>query len=432
MMVSVGHTTSGAGQELSPPKWKSWALPEAQGQITEVDGKKTQIRYKEAPFSGVRQFFGSYRTYTYDDLRPPVPVTTAEFPRELKGDAAEGRKLFMSRDKGPCTGCHLIQGKDVWPAGNIGADLSNFADKNLPDDFVYQVIFDPRVVYPKTAATMPPWGLQGALTPQEIIHLVAFLKTQKSPVPADEDPDRNPNTRPKPVGFGDNLDPTNNPAVVMAESAMDRWQERRPTPPGEHPAKACADCHRGGPEKDMKGVAVKYPRYVANYGRVMSIEDFLQVHAYEETGLQMPSESEANLNMAILLRMASNGMPVEVDVTSAEARAAWERGKVSFYKKVGQRNHACADCHTAGQGKGAGRFLGGRLLADVEDGLTRHFPTFRTNFSIVWDIRKRMQWCMLPLGMNMLPSDSVEYAELELYLTSFDNGKPLSVPGIRH
>jgi hypothetical protein len=47
-------------------------------------------------------------------------------------------------------------------------------------------------------------------------------------------------------------------------------------------------------------------------------------------------------------------------------------------------------------------------------------------------MRKRMQWCMTPLGMNMLPADAVEYAELELYLTSFDNGKPLSVPGIRH
>jgi hypothetical protein len=39
---------------------------------------------------------------------------------------------------------------------------------------------------------------------------------------------------------------------------------------------------------------------------------------------------------------------------------------------------------------------------------------------------------MTPLGTNMLAADAVEYAELELYLTSFDQGKPLSVPGIRH
>jgi hypothetical protein len=39
---------------------------------------------------------------------------------------------------------------------------------------------------------------------------------------------------------------------------------------------------------------------------------------------------------------------------------------------------------------------------------------------------------MTPLGMNMLAADAVEYAELELYLTAFDNGKEMSVPGIRH
>ena len=162
----------------------------------------------------------------------------------------------------------------------------------------------------------------------------------------------------------------------------------------------------------------------------MSIEDFLEVHAPETTGRAMPSQSADNLAMAMLVKMASNGLPVQVDTTSPAARAALGRGKASFEKRVGERNHACADCHAAE--KGGGKFLGGRLLGDVADGLARHFPTWRTSQTQVWDMRKRMQWCMTPLGMNMLPADAVEYAELELYLTSFDNGKPMSVPGIRH
>ena len=97
---------------------------------------------------------------------------------------------------------------------------------------------------------------------------------------------------------------------------------------------------------------------------------------------------------------------------------------------MGERNHSCADCHTLE--RSAGKFLGGRLLGNVASGLTRQFPVWRTDRSEVWDIRKRFQWCMTPLGMNMLAADSIEYAELELYLTTFDNGKPLSVPGIRH
>jgi len=231
-------------------------------------------------------------------------------------------------------------------------------------------------------------------------------------------------TRQNPVGFGDNLDPTNNPALLLVEDAEARWRAKGPA------EKACADCHAGGPATAMKGVATRYPKFVAKYGRVMSIEDFLTVHGPETTGAPFAAESDDNLTMAVLVKMASNGLPVRVDTGSREARAALVRGQASFHRRVGERNHACADCHTPD--KGANKFLGGRYLADVTVGLTRHFPTWRTSQNQVWDMRKRMQWCMTPLGMNMLPADAVEYAELELYLTSFDNGKPMSVPGIRH
>jgi cytochrome c len=135
--------------------------------------------------------------------------------------------------------------------------------------------------------------------------------------------------------------------------------------------------------------------------------------------------------MAILIKMQSNGIPVTLDLTSPETQAALERGKASFYKRVGMRNHACADCHTNAPGKGATKFLGGRLLSDVEDGLTNHFPRWAASVGVIWDFRKRIQWCMMPIGMNYLPADAVEYAELELYLTSFAQGKPMNVPGIR-
>jgi sulfur-oxidizing protein SoxA len=343
-------------------------------------------------------------------------------PKGLKGDPKEGRKLFMARSLGPCTGCHLIPGDDVWPAGSVGPDLSTIADRKLADAYLYQQIYDPRVVFPKTS--MPPWGVTGALKPEQIVHLVAYLQTLKGPAVAEKDRNRNPFTRVKPVGFGDNLDPTNNPAVLLADDAAEIWRAKGPA------GKACAECHAGAPAQAMKGVATRYPKHVARYGRVMSIEDFLTVHAPETTGRPMPAQSADNLTMTILIKMASNGMPVRVDVDSAEARAAWLRGQASFNRRVGQRNHACADCHTPE--KGGGKFLGGRLLGSVGDGLTKHFPTWRTSQTEVWDMRKRFQWCMTPLGMNMLPADAVEYAELELYLTSFDRGKPLSVPGIRH
>ena len=403
----------------SVPAWSSRAIPEAQGSMrTTADGKREAVRYK----GWTTRDFGAFRTYAYADTRPEPPVQRAVMPNGVTGDAKKGRALFLARAKGPCTGCHLIPGDDVWPAGSVGLDLSTIADRKLSDAYVYQQIYDARVVFPNTS--MPPWGAIGAFTPEEIVHLVAFLQTLKGPLPPEKDPDRNPVTRTKPVGFGDNLDLTNNPALLMAEAAEAGWTAKGTTD------KACADCHEGGSAKAMKGVATRFPKFVPAYRRVMSIEDFLAVHAPETTGTQMRAQSTTNLSMSMLVKMASNGMPVGIDTSSQEARAALARGKATFYRRVGERNHACADCHTPE--KGANKFLGGRLLGDAKAGLTKHFPVWRTDRTEVWDIRKRMQWCMIPLGANMLAADAIEYAELELYLTAFDVGKPMSVPGIRH
>ena len=424
--VTVWALAVAHAQMVTPVPWKSRAIPEAQGEVKEADGKKMQVRYKE--FSGVQQDWSQWRTYAYTDSRPEPPAQKVAMPKDVKGDAALGRKLFLDRAKAPCTGCHLIQGDDVWPAGNIGPDLSTFGDRNLPDEFVYQTIYDPRLFFPNTV--MPPWGTVGIFTPEDIVHIITFLKTQKGNPPfvppPEKDPERNPFMRKVAYYFGDNLDPTNNPALLAAENGLALWTKNGPA------GKACADCHKDGADKSMQGVATRYPKYVVPYQRVMSIEDFLTVHAPETTGMALLSQSEDNINMAILIKMQSNGMPVTLDLTSPEMQEALERGKASFYKRVGMRNHACADCHTSAPGKGATKFLGGRLLGDVEAGLTNHFPTWRTGLGAIWDIRKRMQWCMLPIGMNYLPADAVEYAELELYLASFAHGKPMNVPGIRH
>jgi L-cysteine S-thiosulfotransferase len=411
-----------AGRDSTPAAsaaWTSRAIPEARGEITvAADGTRRAVRYK----GWTSQDFGAFRTYAYADTRPEPTVQRATMPAGIAGDAQKGRALFLNRAKGPCTACHLVPGDDVWPAGGVGPDLSTLGDRRLPDAYLYQQLWDPRVTFPLTV--MPPWGAQHMFTPEELVHLVAYLQTLRGPAPPEKDPNRNPATRRPPAGFGDNLDPTNNPAVVEAEEARALWNARGPT------GKACADCHAGEPRQTMRGVATRYPRIVVERRRVMSLEEVLDVHSAATTGRPLPLESDENLRLTMLIKMASNGLPVAIDTTSRAARAAIERGRASFYRRVGERNHACADCHTPD--RGANKFLGGRLLADVTTGMTRRFPVWRTDRAEVWDMRKRFQWCMTPLGANMLAADSVEYAELELFLTTFDVGKPMSVPGIRH
>src|SRR5204862_7620904 len=130
------------------------------------------------------------------------------------------------------------------------------------------------------------------------------------------------------------------------------------------------------------------------------------VSGTQRRGQAHPAETPEKLMPTTTVKVASNGLPVQLDTTPAQARAATLRGKASFSRRVAERNHACADCHTPEHG--ANRSLGGRLLADASVGLTRHFPTWRTDRGEVWDLRKRFQWCMTPLGTNMLAADAIE------------------------
>jgi hypothetical protein len=230
----VQNETRSPNAGLPSAPWASRAIPEAKGDIkTLPDGKREAVRYRGWP----TEDFSHYRTYAYDDVRAPPPIGKAAMPA-IPGDPKKGRSLFLNRSLGPCTGCHLIQGADVWPAGNVGRDLSTFGDRNAPDEYVFNLIYDARQFFPET--TMPPWGSAGVLKPEDIVHLVAFLRTQKSPAPPEKNAERDPNTRPKPPGFGDNLDATNNPAVLRAEGAEALWVKKGTT------GKACADCPTPG------------------------------------------------------------------------------------------------------------------------------------------------------------------------------------------
>lgn len=397
----------------SPSRWRSRAIQEARGETTVLpDGRRIQVRYPKWP----SEDFGAYRGLAYGDVRVEPPVTRAAMPT-MKGQRDVGRQIVARS----CTGCHVVPGTESWP-GNLGPDLSDYGARRQSDDYTFTVIYDARSVFPGTV--MPPWGTTGLHTVEEIVHMVAHLQSLSS-VPQTTDPGWSPSTRPKPEPYlGDPLDAMNNPAVVFAQAAATTWATRGPNGP------SCADCHGGEVETAMRGVATRYPRHHAAFGRVMGLEDFVAVHAPETTGVEMAAEDRRHVHLVTLIKMASNGLPVDIDVTSREHQAAWERGRISFSKRAGQRNHACSDCH--GTERAAGKWVGARFMSRsiLAEGFTRHFPAWRTSWEQTWTLRRRMQWCMVSAGINMLAADAVEHAELELYLASFERGKPMSVPGL--
>ncbi len=249
--------------------------------------------------------------------------------------------------------------------------------------------------------------------------MVAFLKSLKEPAKFKDDFE-NPATRPVPKEERDNLDP-------LVNNAMDAFDQGKLlfSKAGAN-GKSCASWH-AAPEKAFGKWAAGMPKYDARMKKVLNVEEFITRHARAAMDTDYPMQSAENIGLSIYLKNLANGTPINIDIKSPGAREAAERGKVLMNKKIGQLNFACTDCHD----KAANRWIRGQWLTEVK-GQSPHFPTWRTSRSEIWDLRKRFQWCNVAIRANELPPDAPEYGEIELYLTSLNNGLKVNVPGIRH
>lgn len=112
-------------------------------------------------------------TISYDDTRGIAPPTEASFEGPLDGNAERGREIATNVRIGNCVACHTIPG--AAQTGSAGPSLEGYGARNMPENYVYQVIYDPRVYWSETA--MPPFGALNNLDEQEIRDVMAFLNT---------------------------------------------------------------------------------------------------------------------------------------------------------------------------------------------------------------------------------------------------------------
>ena len=116
------------------------------------------------------------------------------------------------------------------------------------------------------------------------------------------------------------------------------------------------------------------PKWEPRLNKVLGVEEFVTRHAKATTGADWLMETDENRAMSVYLHFLANGTPIQVDTTSADAKAAIERGKALADRKLGQLNFACTDCH----GKSANHWIRGQWLGEPK-GQYDHFPTWRTS-----------------------------------------------------
>ncbi|MBM3646794.1 MAG: sulfur oxidation c-type cytochrome SoxA [Alphaproteobacteria bacterium] len=358
----------------------------------------------------------AYNTLDKRDLTKPAGSEIQV--RTVTGDAANGQKLAFDRSRGGgCLACHVMGARTQALPGNVGVDLSEVGTAGRTDQWLFNYIYDPRVYNPESV--MPPWGKHGFYNEAEIRDMVAFLKTLKTPTKF-ADPLDNPERRPVPVEDRDALDPFVNPAAERIEAGAALFAKVGPN------GKACAACH-SDPKAAFVRWAVEMPKWESRLGKVLGAEEFIARHALATTGAAFFMQSRENTDLSIFLHSLANGQPIKVDLSSPEAKAAFERGVALSKIKIGQFNFSCIDCHE----KGANKWLRGQWLGEAR-GQFDHFPLWRTSRSEIWDIRKRFQWCNVQVRANELQPDAPEYGELELYLRKMNEGLTLTAPNIRH
>jgi len=347
--------------------------------------------------------------------RKPAPNHAAA----IEGDPEKGRKLAFDRSRGgSCVTCHIMGKQTPSLPGNVGPDLSQIGATRT-DEWLFNYIYDARNF--NENSIMPPWGAHGLFDTEEIRHMVAFLKTLKTPHEI-ADRKENPNTRPVPVEERSNLDPTENPAMFAHEEGQALFA--KPGPNG----KSCASCHADA-EKRFSSWAARMPYFEPRLDKVLGVEEFITRHARATTGAELLMQSDENVALSIYLRHLANGAPMNPDISSPGAKKAVERAGKIMRTKLGQLNMACIDCHT--KERHANQWVRGQYLVEFK-GTVAHFPTWRTSRGDIWDIRKRFQWCNVSIRANELPPDAPEYGDIELGLAVLNKGEKIDAPGIRH
>ncbi len=193
---------------------------------------------------------------------------------------------------------------------------------------------------------------------------------------------------------------------------------------------SCASCHVKGEKhfvKDLKGAATSYPKYYEPAGKVVNL-DMMINYCLENRLKEKPNTlgKPASNQLTLYVKSLSNGMPINVDVEShPEVKKMFELGKKLYWKKIGQLNMACADCHV----KYPGHMLRGN--GPLNDGTkpASYYPKYRTKSNKLFTLQNRFVGCNRQIRAETLKVGDPAYLALELYLTWKANGQKINVPG---
>lgn len=186
--------------------------------------------------------------------------------------------------------------------------------------------------------------------------------------------------------------------------------------------KTYADCF--GPVEQVRG---KYPYFDTDMGEIRTLEGDINAcrEANGEKALKLKKGAIADLSAYIGYQ--ARGQKIDVEIPNdPRAMAAYEMGKNLYYRKSGQLNMACADCHMYYSGRKARADLLSPSL-----GHTSHFPVYRSKWGELGTLHRRFAGCHKNIRAKPFAAQGEEYKALEYFLAYMSNGIEINAPGAR-
>jgi sulfur-oxidizing protein SoxA len=213
-------------------------------------------------------------------------------------------------------------------------------------------------------------------------------------------------------------DDASNPGFLWVQQGETLWSRRMGSA-----ARSCADCH-GNASVSMRGVAARYPVYDAKAGRPVTLAGRIEQCRVERQGLAaLKPDSDQMLALAAYVGLQSRGMPMQI-ASDGAALPFYEAGKMLFTMRQGQLNLSCAQCHD----DRAGQRLGGSV---IPQGHPSGYPEYRLEWQALGSLERRIRNCMVGVRAEPLADDSLDLAELELFLGARANGLAVETPAVR-
>ncbi len=208
-----------------------------------------------------------------------------------------------------------------------------------------------------------------------------------------------------------------NPGFLWVDKGKALWNTADGTD-----GKSCASCHNAA-ETSMKGVGAHYPMYDAKLGKVIDIEQRINLERERMGAQPWAWESEPLLAMTAYVKLQSRGMPVNVSATGP-AHATYLVGKAFYEQRRGQLDMACSQCHV--------EYNNQKLRTEtLSQGQTNGFPTYRLSWQTLGSVQRRFRECNEQIRAEPLPYGSPQYVALELFLAARGNGLPVESPSVR-